>query len=241
MAVDNKYAKQLAAAKKAGQDTTALEAQIEEEKKAIKKKYADIDFAISVAKIGADTAVAIMKALAEMGPIAGPIAAVLIGATGLAQIAVANQQRQATMNLWTGGFTPEGDKYQPVGTVHAGEFVGNQEATRHAPIRKFFNLVDYAQKTNTIAQIDNDAIARALSIKQGFSSGSSAAASVGSGGSQPVDMSAVVVAVNQSNAVNSALLAELRKGIVAKALISGNNGIAKGIEDYNKLINNAKG
>ena len=239
MAVDNKYAKQLNAAKKAGQDTTALEAQIEEEKKAIKKKYADLDFAISVAKITADTAGAIMKALDEMGPIAGPIAAVLIGATGLAQIAVANEQRQAVANLWTGGFTPPGDKYKPTGVVHAGEFVANQDAVRSAPLRKVFNLVDYAQRTNTIARIDNEAIARALSIKQGYAGGGYVGTAGTAGQTVNIDMSAVVATMQQTNAVNAELLRELKSGIKAKYTISGNFGVKKGLDEYESMIKNA--
>ncbi len=246
--IETKYQKQIDAANKAGQDTTAIEQKKNDELAALRSKNADYEFDLQIASITASTAEAAINAYASaikvpvIGPVLAPIAAAAAVAYGISQIAVANSAKEAAKAGYSnGGFTPEGDKYQPAGIVHAGEFVANQEAVRSVPLRKFFNLIDYAQKTNTIARIDNDAIARALSIKQGFSSGSFAPASPGSGENQSIDISSMVAAVNRSNAVNEALLAELRKGIVATAKISGNNGIAKGIEDYNKLVNNAKG
>ena len=234
MAVDNKYAKQLAAAKQAGQDTTALEAQIEEEKKAIKKKYADLDFAITAGKIIAGTAEAIIKAAPNV-----PLQ-ILTGALGLAELAVANEQRQAIANLWTGGFTTPGDKYAPRGVVHAGEFVANQQAVNHSPMRKVFNLVDHAQRTNSVARITDDDIIRSLSVRAGYANGGFVPNTpISETQSVNVDMSAVIATMQQTNAVNAALLAQIQNGITANVSVSGNSGIAKATADYNKLINNA--
>jgi len=230
--VDNKYAKQLNAAKKAGQDTTDIEAKVEDEKKSIKKKYADIDFAINVAQIIASTALAVMKAAPSV-----PLM-VLTGLAGTAELVVAEQQRESIKNLWTGGFTDEGDKYEARGIVHAGEFVGNQEATHHPPIRNFFNLIDHAQRTNTIARIDNDAIARALSIKQGTASFSNSRTSTA--GNQPItiDLSTVVATMRETTAVNAALLAEIKKGLKSNVSVSGKGGIKEAMDKYDNLMNN---
>ncbi len=230
--VDNKYAQQLNAAKKAGQDTTDIEAKVEDEKKSIKKKYADIDFAINVAQIIASTALAVMKAAPSV-----PLM-VLTGLAGAAELVVAEQQRESIKNLWTGGFTDEGDKYEARGIVHAGEFVGNQEATHHPPIRNFFNLIDHAQRTNTIARIDNDAIARALSIKQG--AGSFSGSGTSTAGNQPItiDLSAVVATMRETTAVNAALLAEIKKGFKSNVSVSGKGGIKEAMDKYDNLMNN---
>ena len=69
----------------------------------MKKKYADVNFAVKASQIIADTAVGIMKALAELGPIAGPIAAALMGITGAAQLASANAERMKVKNMTIGG------------------------------------------------------------------------------------------------------------------------------------------
>lgn len=103
--VEAKYDAEIEAAKNAGKDTTELEKKKANEKLKIQKKYADVDFAIKASQIIADTSVSIMKALAELGPIAGPVAAALMGITGAAQLAAANAERQKVkkMTLAEGG------------------------------------------------------------------------------------------------------------------------------------------
>ena len=54
-------------------------------------------------QIVADTSVAIMKAIAELGPIAGPIAASLMGITGAAQLASAVAERNKVKNMTISG------------------------------------------------------------------------------------------------------------------------------------------
>ena len=71
-----------------------LEVERTNEKLKIQKKYADVNFAMQVAQIISNTAVSIMKAYSEMGPIAGSVAAALMGVTGAAQLVVANAERQ---------------------------------------------------------------------------------------------------------------------------------------------------
>lgn len=101
--VDAKYDAEIEAAKKAGKDTTELEKKKADEKLKIQKKYADVNFAIKASQIIADTSVSIMKALSELGPIAGPIAAALMGITGAAQLAAANAERQKVKRMTLSG------------------------------------------------------------------------------------------------------------------------------------------
>ena len=74
---------------------------LEEDKQAklkdIKKKQADIDFAITVAEIIATTALQVIKTAAN------PVMAVIIAAIGAAQIGIAVAQRQAVQGLARGG------------------------------------------------------------------------------------------------------------------------------------------
>ena len=101
--VDAKYDAEIEAARTAGKDTTELEKKKANDKLKIQKKYADINFAIKASQIVADTSVSIMKALGELGPIAGPIAAVLMGITGAAQLAAANAERQKVKRMSLNG------------------------------------------------------------------------------------------------------------------------------------------
>lgn len=101
--VDAKYDAEIEAAKNAGKDTTEIEKKKANEKLKIQKKYADVNFAIKASQIIADTSVSIMKALGELGPIAGPIAATLMGITGAAQLAAANAERQKVKKMSLNG------------------------------------------------------------------------------------------------------------------------------------------
>lgn len=89
-------------ARKAGQDTTALEEEKEAKQLEIQKKYADVNFAVKVSQIIADTAVSIMQAYAQLGPIAGSVAAVLMGVVGAAQLATASAERDKIKSLRPG-------------------------------------------------------------------------------------------------------------------------------------------
>lgn len=101
--VDAKYDAEI----KAAEGNTALQEKLEKkkanEKLKIQKKYADVNFAMQVAQIVSNTAVSIMKALADLGPIAGPVAAALMGATGAAQLVVANAERQKVKRMTLNG------------------------------------------------------------------------------------------------------------------------------------------
>lgn len=101
-ASDAKYDALIAQAKENGEDTAALEQEKENAKLDIQKKYADTQMVIKIAEIGANTAVAIMTALAQLGPIAGPIAASLMGAMGAVQIAQAIVERNKIKNARPG-------------------------------------------------------------------------------------------------------------------------------------------
>lgn len=244
LSIENKYAAQLKAAKGNADETKAIEEQMEADKVAVKKKYADIDFALTSAKIIASTALAVMKAW-EVGPIAGPILAIATGATGLAELAVANEQRTAIQNLWTGGFTDDGGKYEPRGIVHAGEFVANQEAVRNTPMRKVFNLVDYAQRTNRVAQISSEDIVRSLGIRNGYANGGFVA-SVPTPGGNPEggvskeDLAMMYGVIAQNSNLIQALHAQIQNGIKADVSIAGKNGVAEQTTLYNKLLSNAQ-
>lgn len=142
-----KYDVLIQQAKNNGEDTAALEEEKENKKLEIQKKYADVNFAIKVSQIVADTAVSIMKAFADLGPIGGAVAAALLSATGIAQAVQAKAERDKVKNMQPsntsgassstvpataervlkgysdGGYTGDGGRYEVAGVVHRGEYV----------------------------------------------------------------------------------------------------------------------
>lgn len=97
--VDAKYDAEI----KAAEGNTELQEKLEKkkanEKLKIQKKYADVNFAMQAAQIISNTALSIMVAYAALGPIAGSIAAALMGVTGAAQLVVANAERQKVKRM----------------------------------------------------------------------------------------------------------------------------------------------
>lgn len=185
--VTRKYDKQIAAAKKAGKDTTKLEEEKEEAINQVKKKYADKQFAASVLQVTASTAVAAMEAYKAMagipvvGPALGAIAAAAAVASGAAQIAVAKQQRDEAKGLKSGGYSDEyvegytrsGNPNDVAGVipVHKNEFVTNHEGVANPHVRQFLDVFDVAQKNGTIRMINTTQILEQVRTRSGRYSG----------------------------------------------------------------------
>lgn len=175
--IERKYDKQIKAAKKAGKDTTQLEEEKEAAVMAIKKKYADKQFALNVMQIIADTAKAIMVSWATLGPILGPIYAALAAAQGATQVVIAKTQRDEAKGLKTGGysaeyiegFTATGNPDDTAGVipVHKNEFVANHEAVANPAVRQFLDVFDMAQKNGSIRMINTTQILEHVRTRSG--------------------------------------------------------------------------
>jgi hypothetical protein len=119
---------------------------IEEEKQAklkeIQKKQADIEFAITVANIIAQTALGVAKVTGQTG-VGAALAIPLVLASGAIQLATAFAQRQAVQALARGGMVygaggPEDDMVPAM--LSNGESVMTAEATRrYAPLLSALN------------------------------------------------------------------------------------------------------
>ena len=72
-----------------------LDYQSEVKKLEIEKKAADVQFAINIATATAQAALAIVQCFAQLGPIAGPIAAAVVAASTAVQIYAMKKQRDA--------------------------------------------------------------------------------------------------------------------------------------------------
>lgn len=97
--VDAKYDAEIEAAQGNADQVEKLEKQKANEKLKIQKKYADVNFAIQASQIIVNTAVSVMKAFSELGPIGGAIAGALMTVAGTAQLAVANAERQKVKKM----------------------------------------------------------------------------------------------------------------------------------------------
>ncbi|MBV3102677.1 MULTISPECIES: phage tail tape measure protein [Bacteroides] len=174
--VEAKYDVLIQEAENNGEDTAALEEEKENKKLEIQKKYADVNFAIKCSQIIADTAVSIMKAYADLGPIAGTVAAVMLAATGVAQLASAKAERDRIKNMSLknttgsktataervvsgssgggyseGGYTGPGGRYEVAGVVHKGEYVVPQPEMNNPKVIDAVSTIEAIRRQRTNA------------------------------------------------------------------------------------------
>lgn len=135
--LDAEYDVRIAAAEGNAKETERLEKEKAQKKLDIEKKYADVQFAIKASDIIANTAMAIMTAYAQLGPVVGSIAAAFLGITGAAQLAAANAEREKVKNMTLGGASSSGSR----GVIVAGKEEGGYINVTRSQDGKKFNAV----------------------------------------------------------------------------------------------------
>ncbi|OCW94226.1 phage tail tape measure protein [Macellibacteroides sp. HH-ZS] len=243
-AIEEKYKYKLILAEADNEATAELEEQKEAELLSIRKKYADKAFAFQVLSITAETAVAAMRAYSaalELGLPGIPLAPIMAGvaiAAGAAQIAVANQQREQAAQMWDGGYTGEGGKYEPKKLIqtHGGEFVANKNTVRL--LRPMFDVIDYAQKTGNVAALTGPEMTAAVSgnVYRSPALYQATAAQASEDASYTPD---VIRALAENTRVMAKLNARLNDKIEAEVAITGDKGLKKQQDSYDQLIKNA--
>jgi TP901 family phage tail tape measure protein len=235
--ISKNYEKQIAAAGKNSKKKKKLEEKRDKELAAAKSKANKKAMKIEIAQAIASTAMSAINAYASAAAIPtigwtlAPIAAGMATAAGMIQLAAIKKQHQAeATGYYDGGYTG-GNRYRKeAGVVHEGEFVANHNAVNNSSIRPALDLIDRAQRSNTVGSLTADDITRSL----------------GQGGSAVV---APVVNVNNDNTevrqsldgVNAAvsrLTQTLDDGIEVEVPISGRRGLHRRLQDYQRILNN---
>lgn len=103
-----------------------------------------------------------IKAIASGGPFSW---ADMAAAAGKIAVITAAFETAKTLinNFYTGGFTGDGQWDEPRGIVHAGEFVANRYAVQNPVVRPVLDLIDQAQKNNTIGSLTAGDVAQVIS------------------------------------------------------------------------------
>lgn len=236
--ISKNYEKQIAAAGKNSKKKKKLEEKRDKELAAAKSKANKKAMKIEIAQAIASTAMAAINAYSSAAAIKGtgwllaPIAAGMATAAGMMQIATIKKQHQAeAAGYYEGGYTG-GNRYRKeAGVVHEGEFVANHRAVNNSSIRPAFDLIDRAQRANTVGSLTADDISRAL--------GAGASAAVVA---PIVNVSNDNAEVRQSlDGVNSAvsrLNENIERGIKADVSIAGRDGIDRKLKEYHRMLSN---
>lgn len=240
--IEKKYDKMIAAAGKNSTKAKQLEEQKEKQIAKVKNKYSKQAQKIEIAGAIAQTAVAAINAYASASKenwLLGPIAAAMAIAAGAIQIATIRKQHQAQQaGYFTGGYTKRSyDDREEVGVVHANEFVANAAATRNPALAPIFNLIDHAQRNNTIGSLTSSDVSHALGTGAIVKATSTTA-------NESVQNSGELLAVAGSISSNTKVVQRLNKrldeGIEAFMVMDGERGFDNRYNEYNKLKNNPK-
>ena len=229
-AIEKRYDKEISQAEGNTYKVAKLEKQKEREIAKAKNEANKKMFAMQVIQAVAQTAQNAISAYGSAAaiPIVGfvmaPIAAAMAVAAGALQIAAIKKQQQASeaQGYAKGGFTPKGAVDEEVGVVHAGEWVASQKLLANPVARPLINALDYAQRTNTIGSLRSVDVSRAVAP-------------------QLVAQSAPTIVVEQNSEytyIMKRLTERLDEPFVTVNTITGDNGIKKAQDEYDKLIRN---
>jgi len=252
--IEAEYEKRIDAAGRNHRKVEKLEKERDQKIAAEKTKANEKAMKIQIAQAIATGAQAAVNAyndgLAVGGPaglILAPIAAAAAVAATAMQIATIRKQQQAqAAGYASGGFTPSGRWDEPQGIVHSDEFVANRFATGNAEIRPALNLIDRAQRNNTVGSLTADDVTASLYSRTSPDVVKAVNAQTPAAGATPqaADNAAALEANAAAIAANADVLRrlsdQLDEGITAIASIDGRNGIDRQQKKYNQLINNAR-
>lgn len=235
--ISKNYEKQIAAAGKNSKKKKKLEEKRDKELAAAKSKANKKAMKIEIAQAIASTAMAAINAYSSAAAIKGtgwllaPIAAGMATAAGMLQIATIKKQHQAeAAGYYEGGYTG-GNRYRKeAGVVHEGEFVANHNAVNNSSIRPALDLIDRAQRSNTVGSLTAEDITRSLG--QGSSTVVAPVVNVNN------DNTEVRQSLDGVNAAVSRLTQTLDDGIEVEVPISGRRGLHRRLQDYQRILNN---
>lgn len=235
--ISKNYEKQIAAAGNNSKKKKKLEEKRDKELAAAKSKANKKSMKIEIAQAIASTAMAAINAYSSAAsiPVTGwvmaPIAAGMATAAGMLQIATIKKQHQAeAAGYYEGGFTG-GNRYRKeAGVVHEGEFVANHNAVNNSSIRPALDLIDRAQRSNTVGSLTAEDITRSLG--QGSSTVVAPVVNVNN------DNTEVRQSLDGVNAAVSRLTQTLDDGIEVEVPISGRRGLHRRLQDYQRILNN---
>lgn len=235
--ISKNYEKQIAAAGNNSKKKKKLEEKRDKELAAAKSKANKKSMKIEIAQAIASTAMAAINAYSSAAAIPGtgwimaPIAAGMATAAGMLQIATIKKQHQAeAAGYYEGGYTG-GNRYRKeAGVVHEGEFVANHNAVNNSSIRPALDLIDRAQRSNTVGSLTAADITRSLG--QGSNTVVAPVVNVNN------DNTEVRQSLDGVNAAVSRLAQTLDDGIEVEVPISGRRGLHRRLQDYQRILNN---
>ncbi len=218
------------------------ESEVARIKSEVRRKQFNMQVALTIAQT-AQNAVMAYGAGLQVGGLAGlalaPIAAAMAVASGMVQLAVMKKQQQASeaQGFSRGGFTRPGRVDEPAGVVHAGEWVASQRLVNSPRTRPIIDALEYAQRTNTIGSLSMEDVSRSLTAPVLLASQKSGQkpTTIINNYNQPQSESD---AIAEYAATMRQLAKRLDEPFVTVATVSGDRGINRAQDEYDRLLRN---
>lgn len=222
--LDSRYDAEISAAEGNTYKVKQLEEQKQAEQARIKNEANRKTFSMQVIMAVAQTAQAALNAYSSaaaiplVGYLIAPIAASMALAAGMLQVAAIKKQQAAseTKGYRSGGFTDRGASNDVVGVVHANEWVASERLVSSPQARPMIDRLEYAQRTNTIGQLTQTGTDSRVddTLRQ-----------------NALVMAAYIDTMNK-------LERRLHEPFVTVNTVTGDAGIKKAQDDYNKMMKN---
>lgn len=242
---EKKYDREIELAEGNSYRVKKAEKQKEKELAKIKKEANRKMFVMQVIQAVAQTATNALNAYGSaaavpvIGYILAPIAAAMAVAAGAIQIATIKKQQQASeaQGYMSGGFTPEGRPDEVAGVVHKGEWVASQRLVNNPRTRPLLEALDYAQRNNTIGSITAADVSRTITAPAVLAAQPQSPPAVVNNtyNTAPVADDATLSTLNSTL---STLTERLNEPFVTVNTVTGDHGIQRAQEEYDRLMKN---
>lgn len=256
--IERRYKQEISYAEGNSYKVKKLEKQRDKEIAREKRKAAEKTYTLQVLMAIATTAQNAVTAYGnglQVGGLAGlilaPIAAAMATAAGMVQIAVIKKQKEAAMSAEysDGGFTPDGPKKKVVGVVHAGEWVASQKLVKSPVVKPLLQALEVAQRRNVIGTLPSvqqviSATPKVIGLKgygdelRGTRDENNAFGVVSGYGLEVIESNKVMS--ERLVGVISRLEERLNEPFVTVNTVTGDKGIQKAQDDYEKLMRNKR-
>ena len=232
-AIEKRYDKEISLAEGNNYKVKKLEDKRDKEIAKAKNKANKKMFAMQVIQAIAQTAQnAItgfgtgLQAGFPLGLVLAPALASMALISGGIQIAMIKKQQQqaASTGYSAGGFTKPGAVNEPAGIVHAGEWVASQRLVNNPKTRPLINALEQAQRSNTIGTISSADVSRSITAPMATASAASEAKTA----SNRDELATTLRKLNT----------RLEQPFVTVNTVTGDTGIKKAQDDYERLMRN---
>ena len=162
------------------------------------------------------------------------------------QTTVIKKQKEAAMSAEyaEGGFTPDGPKKKVVGVVHAGEWVASQKLVKSPVVKPLLQALDVAQRGNVIGTLPSvqqviSATPKVIGLK-GYGDELRGTRDEMAADAAVKGLEGYKVMSERLSDVISRLEERLNEPFVTVNTVTGDKGIQKAQDDYEKLMRNKR-